>query len=95
MSLLRAPDVTPTPATINPTSPLDIMPMPTLIAFVLSLRKITDGSPVPTNLVTTAIAIIIPAMNKTSRFTPLKSTWAPMMAKNSGAKIICSLSTYS
>lgn len=74
MSLVKAPDDTPTPATISPTSPLDTIPMPTLIDLALSLRKKSEGSPQPINFVTTAIAIIIPAKNKTSRFTPLRST---------------------
>jgi hypothetical protein len=95
MSLVKAPDDTPTPATISPTSPLDIIPMPTLIDLALFLRKRSDGSPHPINFVTTAIAIIIPAKKRTSMLTPLRSTCAPIIAKNKGAKIICNLSTYS
>ena len=40
-SLDNTPDVAPIPATIKPTSPLDIIPIPTLIALLLSLRNIT------------------------------------------------------
>ena len=45
MLVLKAPDDTPTPATISPTSPLDTNPMPTLMDLELSLRKRRDGSP--------------------------------------------------
>ena len=87
MSVESTPDVTPTPATINPTSPLDTIPIPTLIDFVLSfLRNNIDGSPHPTSFVEIAIAMIIPAIIKTSILTPLKSTWAPIIAKNRWCK---------
>ena len=75
MSVESTPDVTPTPATINPTSPLDTIPIPTLIDFVLSfLRNNIDGNPHPNNFVETAIAMIIPAIINTSALIPLKST---------------------
>ena len=43
ISVESTPDVTPTPATINPTSPREIIPIPTLIDPFLSLRNIKDG----------------------------------------------------
>ena len=55
-----APADTPTPATMSPTSPRDIIPIPTLNAFVLSFRNIMEGSPQPTIFVVTAMAITIP-----------------------------------
>lgn len=75
MSVESTPDVTPTRATMSPTSPLDTIPIPTLIDFVLSfLRNKIDGNPHPNNFVEIAIAMIIPAIIKTSALTPLKST---------------------
>ena len=50
-----APLDTPTPATISPTSPRDIIPIPTLNALVLSFRNMREGSPHPTIFVTIAI----------------------------------------
>ena len=38
-SEVRTPAVTPTPATISPTSPLDIIPMPTLIPCALFFKN--------------------------------------------------------
>src|SRR5919202_2522970 len=95
ISFDRAPDVTPTPATIKPTSPLEIMPIPTLIDLVLSFRNINDGIAHPTSLVPTATATITADRINTLTLTPLRSTCAPIIAKNNGAKIISSLSTYS
>jgi hypothetical protein len=40
-----APVDTPTPATISPTSPREIIPIPTLNAFVLFFKNRIDGSP--------------------------------------------------
>ncbi len=85
------PDVAPTPATIKPTSPLDTIPIPTLIALLLSLRNIIEGNPQPSILVAMAIETRIPAISNTSRLMPRKSTCAPIIAKNNGAKIICNL----
>ncbi len=95
MSVDNAPVVTPTPATIKPTSPLDIIPIPTLIDLALSLRNIQEGKPQPISFVDMSIATIIPAMTNTFRLIPRKSTWAPMIAKKRGAKMNCSLWTYS
>ena len=50
----RTPDVAPIPATIKPTSPLDIIPIPTFIDLLLSLRNIIEGNPQPSNFVTIA-----------------------------------------
>ena len=77
MSVDSVPVVTPTPATIKPTSPRDTIPNPTLIDFVLSLRNNIDGNPHPTSFEKTAIAIINPAMNNTSQIREL------YIAKNS------------
>lgn len=66
MSADKAPEETPTPATIRPTSPLDIIPIPTLIDLPLSFKKISAGRPHPANLVIIAIAIIIPDRYKTN-----------------------------
>ena len=74
MLLVKAPDDTSTPATISPTYPLETIPIPTPIDLDLSLRKRRDGSPHPINLVTTAIAIINPANNRTVKLIPLRST---------------------
>ncbi len=56
----NTPADTPTPATISPTSPREIIPIPTLNAFVLSFKNIIEGSPHPTTFVPTAMAITIP-----------------------------------
>jgi len=90
----KTPEVTPIPATIRPTSPLDIIPIPTIIAFDLSLKNNRDGNPHPTNLLITATITTIPDKIRTSILTPVKFTCAPMMAKNKGPKIISNLSTY-
>jgi hypothetical protein len=74
------------PAIIRPTSPRDIIPIPTFIALLLSFENINDGMPHPINLVIIAIATIKPARNNTLRLIPLRSTCAPMIAKNKGAK---------
>ena len=50
----KTPDVTPIPATIRPTSPLDIIPIPTIIAFDLFLKNNREGNPHPSNLLTIA-----------------------------------------
>ena len=86
-SPVNTPDDNPTPATINPTSPLEIIPIPTLIPAALFFKNRIDGNPHPSNFVATAIAITTPLSNSISKFTVLKSTCAPIMAKNSGAKI--------
>ena len=52
MSEVNTPADTPTPATISPTSPRDIIPIPTLNASVLSFRNMREGSPHPTIFVT-------------------------------------------
>src|ERR671932_2594224 len=95
ISFDRAPDVTPTPATIKPTSPLEIIPIPTLIGLVLSFKNINEGIPHPTSLVAMATATITPERISTLMLTPRRSTCAPIIAKNKGANIISSLSTYS
>jgi hypothetical protein len=46
---------------IKPTSPLDIIPIPTFSALLLSFRNIIEGIPHPTNFVTIAMATITPA----------------------------------
>ena len=56
MSVDNAPVVTPTPATIKPTSPLDIIPIPTFIDLALSLRNNHEGKPQPMSFVDMAIA---------------------------------------
>ncbi len=90
-SVDNAPDVIPTPATIKPTSPLDIIPIPTLMDLALSFRNIIEGKPQPMSFVDIAIATIIPAITNTFRLMPLRSTCAPMIEKKRGAKINCSL----
>ena len=84
---VRIPDATPTPATIKPTSPLDIIPIPTFNPLDLLFKNIIAGRPHPNNFVTIAIAIIMPLRYNTSAFTCLKSTCASIIAKNNGAKI--------
>ena len=74
MSDDKTPDVTPTPAIIKPTSPLEIIPIPTFIDFVLSLKNMKEVNPHPSNFVDMAFAIIIPEINKTSKLIPRKST---------------------
>ena len=64
---------TPTPATISPTSPREIIPIPTLNAFVLSFKNIIEGSPHPATFVPTAMAVTIPERNNTLRFTPVRN----------------------
>ena len=54
ISEVNAPVDTPTPATINPTSPLDTIPIPTRNALVLSFRNMIEGRPHPTSFVATA-----------------------------------------
>ena len=73
--------------TINPTSPLEIMPIPTLIPCALLFKKNIAGNPQPPNFVTTAITITTALIIKISKLTALKSTCAPIIAKNNGAKI--------
>ena len=85
-SPVNIPEDTPTPATIRPTSPLDIIPTPTRIPFARSLRKSHAGSPQPKYFVTIATAMRIPDSPSISRFTVLKSTCAPIMAKNRWGK---------
>ena len=46
----KAPEVTPMPATMSHTSPLEIMPIPTFIAFDLFLKNIVADNPHPVNL---------------------------------------------
>ncbi|MGB8643393.1 MAG: hypothetical protein WCD28_14025, partial [Nitrososphaeraceae archaeon] len=60
MSEVNAPVDTPTPATINPTSPRDTIPIPTRNALVLSFRNIIEGSQHHTIFVVTAMAITMP-----------------------------------
>ena len=86
-SPVRTPEDNPTPATINPTSPLEIIPIPTLIPAALFFKNNIAGSPHPNNLVAIAIAITTALNINTSKFTVLKSTCAPIIAKNKGAKI--------
>ena len=91
----KTPEVTPIPATIRPTSPLDIIPIPTIIAFDLFLKNIRDGNPHPANLLIIATIITIADKIRTSILIPVRLTCAPMIAKNKGPKIISNLSTYS
>ena len=86
-SFSRIPAVTPTPATINPTSPLEIIPIPTRNPCCLSFKKYIAGRPHPNNFVVTATATIIALNSRISKLTALRSTCAPMIAKNNGAKI--------
>ena len=88
ISEVSAPADTPTPATISPTSPREIIPIPTLNAFVLSFKNMIEGSPHPTTFVVTAMATTNPERYNTFRFTPRRSTCAPIMAKKRGPKII-------
>ena len=55
-----APVDTPTPATISPTSPLEIIPIPTLNAFDLYFKNIREGIPHPAIFEATAMAITTP-----------------------------------
>ena len=80
---------------MRPTSPLEIIPIPTFMAFDLFLKNKSAGSPQPTNLVTIATTITIEDRNSTSKLNPVKLTCAPIIAKNKGANIISNLSTYS
>ena len=91
----RTPAVTPIPATMRPTSPLDIIPIPTIIAFDLSFKNKSDGNPHPTSLLTIATIITTADKIKTSIFTPVRFTCAPIIAKNKGPNIISNLSTNS
>ena len=91
----KTPADTPIPATMRPTSPLDIIPIPTIIAFDLFLKKNTEGNPHPTNLLTIATVITTADKSRTSIFIPVRFTCAPIIPKNKGPKIICNLSTYS
>ena len=50
-----APLDTPTPATISPTSPREIIPIPTLNALDLSFKNIMEGIPQPAIFVATAM----------------------------------------
>jgi len=84
----NAPLVTPIPATKSPTSPLEIMSMPTLIAFDPFFRNITACKPHTTNLVLIATATTMDVRNNTYSFPPVRLTYAPIIAKNKGAKII-------
>ena len=84
---VRIPAVTPTPATINPTSPLDIIPIPTLMPCALLFKNHIAGNPHPNNFVTTATTMTAPLSIKIFKSTALRSTCAHIMAKNSGAKI--------
>ena len=59
----KAPVVAPIPATMRPTSPLDIIPIPTFIASDLFRKKIIAGNPHPANLLNTAIVIRIADKN--------------------------------
>ena len=80
---------------MRPTSPLEIIPIPTFMAFDLFLKNKSEGSPQPTSLVTIATTITIEDRNSTSKLNPVKLTCAPIIAKNKGANIISNLSTYS
>ena len=91
----KTPDVTPIPATMRPTSPLDIISIPTIIAFDLFFKNNRDGNPHPSNLLTIATTITIADKTTTSIFPPVRFTCAPIIAKNKGPKIISNLSTYS
>jgi len=86
-SPVSTPDDNPTPATINPTSPLEIIPIPTLIPAALLFKNKIDGNPHPNNLVAIAIAITTALNINISKFTVEKFTCAPIIAKNKGAKI--------
>ena len=68
------PEVMPTPATIRPTSPLDIIPIPTFKDLLLSLRNSIDGNPQPASFVTMAIVTMTAERTRTFRLTPRKST---------------------
>ena len=70
----NAPEVTPIPATMSPTSPLEIMPIPTFIAFDLFLKNTNAGKPHPANLLTMATTIIIADKNSTSKLIPVRFT---------------------
>ena len=61
------------------------------MALSLSLRKNKEGNPQPIIFVPIPIETSIPAITNTSRLIPLRSTCAPIIAKNSVTKIICNL----
>jgi hypothetical protein len=65
----KTPEVTPMPAIMSPTSPLEIIPIPTFIAFDLFLKNMSADKPLPTNLLRTAMTIIIADRNRTSKLT--------------------------
>ena len=52
---------------MRPTSPLEIIPIPTFMAFDLFLKNKSAGSPQPNNLVTIATTITIEDRNSTSK----------------------------
>jgi hypothetical protein len=87
----KTPEVTPMPATMSPTSPLEIIPMPTFIAFDLFLKNRNAGKPLPPNLLIIAMTIMIADRNRTSKLTPVRFTCAPIIAKNNGQilSLIC------
>jgi hypothetical protein len=71
---VKTPEVTPMPATMSPTSPLEIIPIPTFIAFDLFLKNMSAGKPHPPNLLETATTTIIADRNITSKLTPVRFT---------------------
>jgi hypothetical protein len=70
----KTPELTPIPATTRPTSPLEIIPIPTFIAFDFSNKNIITGNPHPANLLKIAMAVIIADNNNTSKLTPVRFT---------------------
>ena len=50
--MIKTPELTPIPATMSLTSPLEIIPIPTFIAFDLFLKRIVADNPHPVNLLT-------------------------------------------
>ena len=77
----NTPEVARIPATIKPTSPIDIIPIPTLKTLLLSFRNISEGIPQASIFVTIAMKTSIPAISNTSRLIPRRSTCAPIIVK--------------
>jgi hypothetical protein len=58
------------------------------------LNSFSKGS-IPVSFVVTATVTTIDVRNKTYKFTPVRFTCAPIIAKNNGANMISNFSTYS
>ena len=76
------PAVTPIPAIIKPTSPLEVIPNPTLRPPRGFFKARAAGIPQPTNLLIIAIAIKIIVRTIVSKFKTQILNAAPITAKN-------------